>query len=79
MTFDHARSGLVFHTDSPKDLEIAGSDGAFVPATVKIEGDSLLLSAPQVPVPKHVRYSWSGGVPGDLYNGDGLPAAAFVF
>jgi sialate O-acetylesterase len=76
--FDHAASGLAFHSKEPKDVEIAGSDGMFVPAEVKIEGDSLLLSSPQVAIPRHVRYGWSDGRPGDLYNGEGLPASPFI-
>jgi len=79
LTFDHASGGLAFHSKEPKEFEIAGSDGRFVTARVKIEGDSLLLSNPQVPDPKHARYAWSGGVAGDFYNGKGLPAAALVF
>jgi sialate O-acetylesterase len=79
VTFDHAASGLVFHNESTKQFEIAGADEKFVTATVKIEGNSLLLSNPQVAAPQHVRYDWSGGLPGDLFNGEGLPAAVFVF
>jgi sialate O-acetylesterase len=77
--FDHAAGGLVFHSEATKQFEIAGADEKFFAANVKIEGDSLLLTSPQVPAPEHVRYDWSGGLPGDLYNGEGLPAAVFVF
>jgi sialate O-acetylesterase len=77
VTFDHATSGLVFRSKGAKDFEIAGPGGIFAAANVKIEGDSLLLSNPQVANPVHVRYGWSG-LPGEFYNGEGLPAAAFV-
>jgi sialate O-acetylesterase len=78
LTFDHTDGGLVFRGHRPNDFEIAGSDGVFMPAEVKVEGDELFLSNPKVANPVQVRYGGYHGLPGVLYNGEGLPAAAFI-
>jgi sialate O-acetylesterase len=78
LTFDHTDGGLVFRDHRPNDFEIAGSDGVFMPAEVKVEGDELFLSNPKVANPVQVRYGGYHGLPGVLYNGEGLPAAAFI-
>ncbi len=78
LTFDHTEGGLVFRDHRPNDFEIAGSEGVFLPAEVKVEGDELFLSNPKVTTPLRVRYGGYHGLPGDLYNGEGLPAAAFI-
>lgn len=57
---------------------IAGSDRTFVPAQARIDGDTLVVSSPEVPNPRAVRYAWANN-PADanLYNADGLPASPF--
>lgn len=78
LTFDHADGGLVFRDHRPNDFEIAGSDGAFTSAEVHVEGDEVFLSNPNVACPVKVRYGGYHGLPGDFYNGEGFPAAAFI-
>jgi sialate O-acetylesterase len=59
-------------------FQIAGADGKFVDAEAKIDGDSVVVSSPQVSAPVAVRYAWDNYPAGaNLYNGDGLPAAPF--
>jgi sialate O-acetylesterase len=59
-------------------FQIAGADGKFVDAEAKIDGDSVVVSSPQVTAPTAVRYAWDNYPAGaNLYNGDGLPAAPF--
>ena len=58
-------------------FEIAGTDGAFVPAEASIEGEALLVSAPAVPAPVSVRYAWNNHPEACLFNAAGLPAAPF--
>ena len=60
-----------------RGFELAGSDGLFYPAIIQIDGDKILLTAPQVEVPKKVRYGWSGFTDADLRNAQGLPASTF--
>ena len=51
--------------------------GGFVPAEARIDGSSLVLSAPQVKNPVAVRFAWSMLAEPNLMNGAGLPASAF--
>ena len=60
-----------------RGFEIAASDGMFHPADIKIEGEKILLSSPEVKNPFLVRYGWSGFTDADLHNAQGLPASTF--
>jgi sialate O-acetylesterase len=75
--FTHAVTGLVAHNQPVQALELAGSDKVFHAATAKIEGETLLVSAPDVADPVAVRYAWTNAPVANLYNGSGLPAAPF--
>jgi sialate O-acetylesterase len=78
LTFDHTDGGLVLRDHRPNDFEIAGSDGVFVPAEVTVESNELFLSNAYLTAPVKVRYGGYHGLPGTLFNGNGLPAAAFL-
>ncbi|MFT4604956.1 MAG: sialate O-acetylesterase [Rhodothermales bacterium] len=57
---------------------LAGAEGAFRWAEGRIEGSTVLLSAPGVAEPLYVRYAWADNPDGaNLYNGAGLPASPF--
>jgi sialate O-acetylesterase len=58
-------------------FQIAGADQKFVDADAKIDGDSVVVSSPQVALPAAVRYDWANICLGNLYNKDGLPAPPF--
>jgi sialate O-acetylesterase len=58
-------------------FELAGTDRQFVTAEARIEGDSVLLSAPGLQAPVAVRYGWGDDPPCNLTNWAGLPAAPF--
>lgn len=75
--FTHASGGLTAERKPVQSLLIAGADRKFFPATAKIDGETLLVSAPEVPEPVAVRYAWSNAPEANLYNGAGLPAAPF--
>jgi sialate O-acetylesterase len=61
-----------------KWFRIAGDDKKFVDAEAKIDGDSILVSSPEVAAPVAVRYAWDNYPEGcNLVNGAGLPAAPF--
>jgi sialate O-acetylesterase len=77
LKFSHA-SGLMAKGGKPAEFEIAGVDERFVPAEATIEGDAVVVSSGDVPVPVAVRYAWKN-YPRDanLYNSAGLPAAPF--
>jgi len=76
--FTHVSAGLVARGGDLKTFTISGKDGKFVPATARIDHDTLLVSSPEVAEPAAVRYAWDNYPEGcNLYNGDGLPAAPF--
>ena len=59
-------------------FEISGADGKWAWADAVIEGDSVVVSSPDVPVPTAVRYAWATNPEGcNLYNKEGLPASPF--
>jgi len=76
--FDHTATGLVARGGDLTGFEIAGSDGHFVTATARIDNDTVLLSNPDVPAPKQVRYGWANAPVVNLYNSAGLPASPFT-
>jgi sialate O-acetylesterase len=57
---------------------IAGEDQKWVWADARIQGDTVVVSSPQVPKPVAVRYGFTANPAGaNLYNKAGLPAAPF--
>lgn len=75
--FSHA-DGLVARDGALKWFSIAGADGKFLPANAKIDGQSVLVSSPEVTKPVAVRYGWVNFPQGGhLYNSAGLPAVQF--
>ena len=78
--FDHAGGGLVSHAadGSVGGFAIAGADRRFVWADARIEGNTVIVSSPQVASPVAVRYAW-GNDPtrASLYGRSGLPAVPF--
>ena len=78
LTFTHADGGLVAKDNKPlSGFEIAGEDGAFVPADAQISGSLVVVSSPKVAHPKAVRYAWSPYPVCSLYSKEGLPAFPF--
>lgn len=77
--FDHAGGGLVSRDGQPLDWfeVIDANEGGFVKASARIDGDSVILSAPGVKHPVAMRFAWSGLAEPNLMNKEGLPAGAF--
>ena len=75
--FKHTDGGLVAKEGALKGFVIAGADKRFVEAKAEIQGDSVVVSADQVPVPTAVRYGWANVPEGNLWNQAGLPASTF--
>ena len=75
--FTHA-AGLTAKDGPLNWFQIAGADQKFVDADAKIDGDSVIVSSPQVSAPVAVRYAWDNYPDtANLYNGAGLQAAPF--
>lgn len=75
--FDYAEQGLVAKGKTLTHFEIAGSDGDFVPATAKIDGNTVVVQARGVKNPMAVRFAWGNAAEPNLYNKAGLPASSF--
>ena len=79
VTFLSASDGLTTRDDKPSDSwEIAGPDGAFVPATAEIDRDRVIVSAAAVAEPAQVRLGWRPDSNCNLVNSAGLPALPFT-
>lgn len=77
VSFEEAATGLIAEKLPPQSFELAGVDRKFYPATARIDSDTVVVSAPEVPEPVAVRYAWRNTPNANLFNGAGLPAAPF--
>jgi len=75
--FTHTNGGLVAKGGALQGFVIAGEDRQWKPAQARIEGDTILVSSPEVAKPVSVRYAWENFPTCNLYNGAGLPATPF--
>ncbi|MDR1304554.1 MAG: sialate O-acetylesterase [Verrucomicrobiales bacterium] len=76
--FTHADGGLVAKDGALRRFVIAGADQKWHEAEAVIDGDSVVVSSPNVSAPVAVRYAWAGNPEGcNLYNRTGLPASPF--
>jgi sialate O-acetylesterase len=74
--FSHA-AGLAARQGALAGFTLAGADRIFHPANARIEGETVVVSSPEVADPKAVRYAWANAPQGNLINGAGLPARPF--
>ncbi|RZM19664.1 MAG: sialate O-acetylesterase, partial [Pedobacter sp.] len=78
LNFASGGSGLSTNDGQPvKGFEIAGADGQFVPANVKLRKRKVIVYNPTVPRPGAVRYGWANVPNVNLCNSEGLPASPF--
>jgi sialate O-acetylesterase len=75
--FDHTGGGLRARGGVLKEFVLAGPDRVFHPAQATIEGDTVVLSSPEVAEPVAVRYAWANNPEATLFNAEGLPASPF--
>ncbi|MEJ0090122.1 MAG: sialate O-acetylesterase [Limisphaerales bacterium] len=77
LRFDHTAGGLVIKGGKLEEFAIAGQDGKWHWAEARIEGDTIVVSSPEVPRPITARYAWQANPRATLFNGAGLPAIPF--
>ena len=75
--FTHVGKGLILREPSKSAFALAGEDRQWRWASASIEGDTVIVSSPDVPRPVAVRYAWQANPPAVLFNDAGLPAAPF--
>lgn len=77
LRFAHTDGGLAAKGGVPGEFSVAGNDRKWHWANAKIEGDTVVVSSPDVPDPVAARYAWQSFPRATLYNGAGLPAVPF--
>ncbi|MBQ7815020.1 MAG: sialate O-acetylesterase, partial [Thermoguttaceae bacterium] len=83
LTFDNTDGGLKIGANAQCDdaelrgFAVAGADRKFYWANAEIDGETVVVSAPEVERPVAVRYAWADNPICNLTNGAGLPASPF--
>jgi len=77
LTFKHLGGGLVAKDGPLKGFQVAAADFKYYPAEARIDGDTIVLSSPDVKVPVRARYGWTNVPDINLWNKAGLPASPF--
>lgn len=83
LTFDNTDGGLKIGSNAQCDgaellgFAVAGADRKFYWAKAEIDGETVVVSAPEVERPVAVRYAWADNPICNLTNGAGLPASPF--
>ncbi len=75
--FSHVSGGLVTKGETLEGFAVAGEDRRWVWAKARIEGNTVVVSSPDVPKPVAARYAWEANPPATLFDGAGLPAMPF--
>jgi sialate O-acetylesterase len=75
--FDHVGGGLKSRSGALRGFAVAGRDREFKWARAQIDGDTVVVSNPEVASPVAVRYAWQDNPEASLYNEEGLPASPF--
>lgn len=75
--FYHTEKGIA-KVHELKYFELAGGDRKFVKAKAVVSGKGIVVTSPQIPFPKYVRYAWADN-PAEVnfYNTEKLPASPF--
>ncbi|MBU2426018.1 MAG: sialate O-acetylesterase [Gammaproteobacteria bacterium] len=77
LRFDHIGNGLHSKEGDLRGFAIAGSDGKYVNASAKLEGNEVLVWSDKVAKPVSVRFGWADFTDANLYNSVNLPAVPF--
>ena len=77
ISFAHTDGGLVVKGDKLEEFSVCGADCKWHWADARIEGETVVVSSPEVPSPVAARYAWQANPKATLFNGAGLPAIPF--
>jgi sialate O-acetylesterase len=77
LSFDNAGAGLECRGPKLTGFTVAGTDRKFYPADATIQGETVVVSCPDVERPAAVRFGWANYPVVNLWNKDGLPATPF--
>jgi sialate O-acetylesterase len=77
LKFDPAGGGLVSHGKELAEFSVAGADHQWHWAHARIDGNTVIVSSPEVSSPVAARYAWQANPVATFFNAAGLPAAPF--
>jgi sialate O-acetylesterase len=78
LSFEDVGKGLVLRSSGHGNgFQIAGADSVFKDAVVKVQGNKLIISHPEIASPQAVRYAFSNSAEATLFNKAGLPSPSF--
>lgn len=77
ISFLHAENGLMYKGKQIVGFRIAGADGVFEQAEVKIKNNTVEVSSSRVKNPVLVQYCFDDATIGNLFSKEGLPVAPF--
>ena len=77
LSFEHAGVGL-WAPGPLEHFEVRGADGVWHPASARIEGATVVVTAEAVPEPVAARYGWGNADSTRLKNSSALPASSFT-
>lgn len=72
------QNSAALHRRPMPRLRGRAADRHFVPAEAKIDGTSLVITAPTVPDPIFARYAWPNATNANLVDAEDLPASTFT-
>jgi sialate O-acetylesterase len=78
LSFNCTDGGLkTVDNEAIKGFAVAGADKKFYWAKAEVQGNRVIVYAPEVSKPVSVRYAWANNPVSNLTNGSGLPAIPF--
>jgi hypothetical protein len=77
VSFKHTDGGLIAKGGAVKGFMISGEDQKWMDGTARIDGNTVIVSNPDVSKPLALRYAWGCNPAWSLMNGAGLPASPF--
>ena len=78
ISYTHAKGLTTTNGQAPVGFEVSADGKNYVPATARIEGETVVLSSDEVKKPKYARYAWFTYMEPNLTNADGLPAVPYA-
>ena len=75
--FYNADNGLLSRNGPPTEFYVAGEDKIFMPATAKVDGNSVVIWNKNIQNPIAVRFGFTNASMPNLFNKEGLPTNPF--
>ena len=77
ISFFNVNKGLQIKGKTATDFFIAGADKNFLPAMVKLEGNTVVVFNKDIKIPLAVRFGFNNTAMPNLFSAEGLPVNLF--